>query len=397
MDKYSHLLNLVSLLRKSAPKFERFNVFSVLRSDSDEVRLHSRFIGALIDPDYHDLGNEILRALIGQIDIRDFSFRGVKVFTEKFNIDILITNADKKAIIIENKIYAGDQSKQIKTYYQKMLEEGFSPIYIRYLTLNGRLPTEQSIDGLDKELDSLYIQPISYAAQIRSWLDDAGSIAANYPFVRESVFQYKSVVDKLTANDQESTYMKELVPVLLSGKNMLLAKDIRSAYRLALGELQNKLWLDIIAAFEGNFIKQYEKNINKSIFDDVIRAKKIDWCYQGSRGNMNYGLYFRVPGYEDLTVGVEIEGSLFIGAFCDRGLFMDEYNRALIALQDIPGPTAEGPWVKWHYISSDSSLLDPNAAFMELLLDDQKRGDFANRCANEVINLWNLLAQDKNF
>ena len=60
LDKYSNLFHIVALLKGKVPQAEKFNVFTVSRSDSDEVRLHSRFIGTLIDPAYHGLSKAML-------------------------------------------------------------------------------------------------------------------------------------------------------------------------------------------------------------------------------------------------------------------------------------------------------------------------------------------------
>ncbi|WP_404840898.1 PD-(D/E)XK nuclease family protein [Alkalilimnicola ehrlichii] len=59
----------------------------------------------------------------------------------------MITNGDRQAVIIENKIYADDQESQLRRYHDALKQKGYSPIYIRYLTLDGSAPSEESLAG----------------------------------------------------------------------------------------------------------------------------------------------------------------------------------------------------------------------------------------------------------
>ena len=76
----------------------------------------------------------------------------------------VITN-DTQAIIIENKIFAGDQSKQLERYFEIIKQEGFEDIRIIYLSLYGEEPSEQSIGLLKNEKDDLiYKKHIAFAS-----------------------------------------------------------------------------------------------------------------------------------------------------------------------------------------------------------------------------------------
>ena len=96
--------NKYKILREA----DAFNIFTILRYGRDEVNLHSQFIGHLLNPDEsHKKGNEFLAAFLKICGINDFSTEKVKVTKEEGKIDLLIKN-DSQAIIIENKINAGD-------------------------------------------------------------------------------------------------------------------------------------------------------------------------------------------------------------------------------------------------------------------------------------------------
>ena len=92
--------------RSGAGRPEPFNVFTVLRRESEEVNLHSRFLAALLrHPGEEGAAN--LRDFMGEFapeSLRDFAPKGVKVERERHRIDILITNDHGQALAIENKI-----------------------------------------------------------------------------------------------------------------------------------------------------------------------------------------------------------------------------------------------------------------------------------------------------
>ena len=78
-DKYRFLLKDIALLNEkhNARRSEPLNVFSVLRSESDEVNLHSRFLAALLDhklPHNDERANlkEFLKKVARVDDFRSF-------------------------------------------------------------------------------------------------------------------------------------------------------------------------------------------------------------------------------------------------------------------------------------------------------------------------------------
>ena len=114
-----------------------YNVFNVLKLHTDEVRLHSRFIGDLLNPKgKHGRGGVFLELFLEQIQTslngnmeKNFSSENAKVYIEKSiglindekteggQIDLMIEDIQHNRIIIENKIYAIDQPKQLLRYY----------------------------------------------------------------------------------------------------------------------------------------------------------------------------------------------------------------------------------------------------------------------------------------
>lgn len=212
------------LLKKAEVLYERhqagrrdpFNVFTVLRSSSDEVNLHSRFLAALLD---RRANLEDFMKKFGP----DFKLDGAKVERERHNIDILITNDSGRALAIENKIYAADQDRQIKRYHDE-LKKRYRDVHVLYLSIDGHPPSNESIGDLGKDKYT----PIAYG-EIIDWLGSCQKRAYDEPELRESVAQYLHLIKKMTGNDQRSEYMNELKNLLLRGNNLVISRDLEKA------------------------------------------------------------------------------------------------------------------------------------------------------------------------
>ena len=133
------------LKKEKSKRGEDFNVFKIMHVENDEVRTHSAMLAALMDPkgthscgtvflelfcqQLHDLvcdskcSNFVFDSTNATVDVEK-SIGGISGDKEEGGrMDILIKSGniqgDKtKAIIIENKIYASDQTKQLYRYYQ---------------------------------------------------------------------------------------------------------------------------------------------------------------------------------------------------------------------------------------------------------------------------------------
>ena len=115
---------------------ENFNIFNVLGLSTSEVRLHSAFLAELLNPNGdHGLGYKFLEAFLSIIIQQvkpgfEFDIKSAKVrkefsigpisedYTEGGQIDLLIQDKDNHTIVIENKINAGDQYKQLLRYHK---------------------------------------------------------------------------------------------------------------------------------------------------------------------------------------------------------------------------------------------------------------------------------------
>lgn len=203
---------------------EEFNILEILRKEYSELA-HSAIIAHLLDPkESHALGVEplnIFMDIIGNAQWDRSDIENAFVDTEvpidsdskdeSGRMDIVIRSGDK-IIIIENKIYAGDQPKQLRRY--KTFAESHYPNHhiLLYLTLDGHDATDMSTDGLSSGRDYFVI---SYKKDIMKWLDRSIGLAIRKPLVREVLFQYRKTLDGLVQNNGKDIEKRDIYNYIL--------------------------------------------------------------------------------------------------------------------------------------------------------------------------------------
>ena len=205
---------------------EMFNIFEVLGMETDEVRTHSAFIASLLDPKgKHSCSDLFLKAFIDVTDCSDLKLdtKNASVDievdtgpirnkgTEGGILDILIESEDK-ALIIENKIYATDQSNQILRYYN-YAKKSYKKHRILYLTLDGHAP---SISSSEEDID---YRCINYRDEILPWLEKCEEIVHDKPTIQCLIHQYQRLIKKLTNQMSNDKHEKEIMNLLCSKEN----------------------------------------------------------------------------------------------------------------------------------------------------------------------------------
>src|SRR5665213_2718805 len=122
---------------------ERFNIFEALQVDEREM-YHSRFLAYLLNPHArHDQGMLFLRAFLLEVlrlNMASVAPREVRVVTELWAngyVDIAL-DLPKVIVFIENKIFAGEQDRQLQRY-REALGAQHKRGYLIFLTLDGRV------------------------------------------------------------------------------------------------------------------------------------------------------------------------------------------------------------------------------------------------------------------
>jgi len=173
-----------------------YSLMNALLKASDEVRLHSRFIFSMINPDgLHYCGNQFLKVFLDLLPDELKSFidpESARVFKEKGKIDLLIHD-DNNFLIVENKLSAVDQKYQITRYIQYIQREFFegredisSNIAVVYLSKSRKEPSQDSLIGFRLEDGTLHWEglPDMLKNDLRIRLRDEAKI----PFVHFSYF-----------------------------------------------------------------------------------------------------------------------------------------------------------------------------------------------------------------
>ena len=422
----------LSYVRHEEGRREPFNLFTVLRSESDEVRLHSRFLAALLDHrkapgeprenlkhfletvagyweqkhETDNAGHEILKKIIADEGKSDFKSESIRIGREHDDIDILIANSAEQswAVAVENKIWAGDQPQQLWRYYDSLKE--YKNVTMLYLSLDGHEPTENSIYSKKKckrvPQDRLCL--ISYEEPLPSWLEGCRQRACDEPELRESITQYLHLVRKLTGTDRGREYMNELKTLLLKENNLVLAHDLSEAKYEARAHLVHELWNAIENAMRGveGFPGKSDEESRVSL--DEVRGYVESW-----RNYSQLGLSYLIPpgaafGSDDARLCAEVLGYMdqiiiglkFIGEKDDKqveGLLGKlqpwSYNN-----EDNVGRHLEkgDTWLWWRRIDNGWGLRDPKADHLRTLLCEDKRKKVADNVAQGLKEAWDAIS-----
>ena len=201
-------------LEEKKSRGESFNIFSICGVNHYEVT-HSAIIAEFLNPlGSHGQKEAFVKAFVESLNLSDFDFSldDVEVTTEMIipngRIDIVISNDNKQAIIIENKIYAADQWQQLKRYDEYAKTKYHNGYKILYLTLNGSSPNDEASQKVAHKT-------ISYKHHIIDWLLECRHIAIEKPLIRETLNQYIQHLKKLTNTIDMDTDNKNSIIKLL--------------------------------------------------------------------------------------------------------------------------------------------------------------------------------------
>lgn len=281
-----------------------YNVFDVLGVTTYEVRLHSSIIASLLQPQGHGAGKGFLKAFLRmpRLALPDGFLNADRVTVEKEKQIGAVTDTDggridlylsdgSNSVIIENKIYASDQENQMLRYYNYAKKTGKGFVLV-YLSLDGKAPGDSSLGGQLKEED---IKCLSYRDDIIPWLRECVRIAANLPYVRETLNQYIMTLKDLTDTDMPEN--NEIIDLLSSKENI---EAMFSVYNNFSGSL-NKIVKDFCETLKDRVADlgfRMETN-TENMTDRYARFKfrRENW------NNVCLALEFEKPNLGQLAIG----------------------------------------------------------------------------------------------
>jgi len=307
---------------------EKFNIFSVMSMELDEVKTHSAIIGELLNPKgSHGQGSVFLNLFVEQInekfnsEIKLDPFTKIKgkicerTITREINrekgtggrIDIIIED-EKQVLIIENKPRAVDQEFQLIRYckYAESLKKDF---YIFYLTMNKKeLPFEEEYTIKDKNGDvkiikgynfhfkdklgykdssaehkSLYY-PITFRNDIKDWIEKCLEKTNALPIINHTLIQYLNLIKKLT----NQTMYKDLKENVIASicENLTAATEVYKHLNTAKKYIINNFWEKTAELLkeDAEFSQKWDVKYSKELFKDqftylCISEKNINDAY----------------------------------------------------------------------------------------------------------------------
>ena len=204
---YEHVDRIaVKLIEGHAPKF---NLFEIINIKHYEAWVHTPIIVNLLSPTGTHRQNRLffdlfIQQLYPDVDLKTIT--KIEVFQEYHtaygNLDILIQyreNGTKKAIVIENKIYAGDQQNQIFRYFsyltqmKKLPESDFKIVYLAPTKRPPNVPYSISVELYTRLVQNYTFIEMGYRENFVPFLENTLS-KVKAPVVKETLTQYIKII-----------------------------------------------------------------------------------------------------------------------------------------------------------------------------------------------------------
>ena len=318
---------------------QNFNLFHLLGIGHLEVSTHSPILRELLDPHgSHGQGAIFLERFVARLGLPPFDFEKAEVIPETGigprtdtsggRLDLAISDGTRKVMIIENKIFAGEQDNWVTRYVN------YAPgATLVFLTLDGREPTNVP-PGVKRQ----NLVCASYESHITDWLRICRKEAATAPLVRESLSQYLHLVQELTHQNRSPFMNEELVKAATEDEQTL------KAY-FALRNVEREV--------QASIVRHMEQELS-------LIAQEIGFSFRGAP-NSEYsekwrGFQFSKAALDPLRIGFEFDKSGyrdFTFGFVDDGKLPKEHREHLKSLfAEAYGATFDSPtWPAYAYWS----------------------------------------------
>ncbi|TLE07693.1 PD-(D/E)XK nuclease family protein [Helicobacter bilis] len=290
-----------------------FNPYLEMWSGSNEVKLHSALISGFLNPlGNHYQGDVFLETFLESVGLKAWfgNTRNARVHKEYENIDVYITNGERH-IIIENKIWAGDQDRQIERYIDKIVKEqsrdfnddmesnelessesetpqeqgaSYDNIAVLYLAPDERNPSGYSLGKWEIQGDYLVngdnkvrFKAITYKEEILAWIENSQAKVGCITNLNAALLFYKDVVQIIT-NTKENT---------MSIENFLTdnKENMQENMEIAFEILKNRE--NIIESYCEAIIEKHKEQIESKNFE-IVKTSKDKKMDKWNRNDLSY-------------------------------------------------------------------------------------------------------------
>jgi len=278
-----------------------FNIFTTLLNKSDEVRLHSRFLHFLLNPSAdHSQGSLFLDLFLKECNLYGFfeNTERCSVYKEHKFIDLYITDGSKH-LVIENKIFAGDQDRQIQRYIDTIIKDNLEDISLSdnlvviYLSLNRNQPAaislgdftlDESKSVLVRKCEKYQFKAIAYDTHVFNWIDKSHAQIVNISNLAVGLTQYKDVILKLYGRYKGKVMsLEEFMEGRLDKQELYkMLKEVSSEYQLLRKSLMNEFFDKVIVMLEAGLddenwaVIEMEKLRSGNRYGFPLRIEQVD-------------------------------------------------------------------------------------------------------------------------
>lgn len=398
-DRYIDFFENIKILKEKQQKQKErglndYNLLTTVLNAHDEVRLHSRMLASLLDIEGNHYQNELfLEKFIEILNFNNFEYDlgNSKIYLEYKNIDLYLTDG-LNHIILENKIYAGDQKHQIKRYIEIIKEENNNlecqNILVIYLSIDRNQPSEYSLDNLKVKNDFIYddenaitlFKNINYKNEIITWLNRCIFEVQNITNLNESIKQYLTVVEKIT-NKYEGKVMK-IEDELLKNKEYLklafeLEQIVPKLKKSVIDNFFDEVHNILLTQLDSNWEIEINKNSLSTRFGAPIKIYKKSWI--NDNGYIHLSFEFDRNNYEKGFCGV-IRNSDKVNTQRIYEKFKNDFETLPNDFRSKNGTTK---WWPFYQKKSIPNLVD------KINFEDYKPQDFVNTISEYIEVLEN--------
>lgn len=390
---------------------DNFNIFKITGIQSDEVKM-CRMLAEIINPmGTHNEGLFFIRSFAKKVlylDIDEEELASARVYVEYHTgedrrIDIAIVT-NKRFIPVEVKIYAEDQTRQCKDYYDFALTQKkpvTSKVY--YLTLDGHLPQKSGTEGLTPiENDNVIvgyeeIVAISFRKEICSWLGECleEPELAEKITLRKNIEQFLFVLGELSGN--MSNKINQKISNLISGNSEAFAAA--SAIADNVQEAKKEIMYNFFSSLE---LKLAILGLDYEVVEDKYNYRynnneAIKKFYNGRKTwpSLTYRCK-RIDDTKEIWFRIEVDHNLYCGfVVAENG---DNPGELVMSQEEIErhvevplGFFDDSWWFYWEYLLNDEEKSTPNFVntndVMINLFDKEYFGKFVDMCVSRIIEL----------
>lgn len=381
-----------------------FNVFSILRRDDEEVGLHSKFLAALLSPTGSHGMDAFQKLFIDQVlnvavetqkwerlplcPNQPYMCQTEVAITNSGRIDIVLKNHEN-IIVIENKIHAYDQEKQLQRYYEACKNMGYASenIYILYLNKYG---DPVSAYGRGKLEDIDFVQ-ISYKEDIVNWLDACIAEAKPYPHIEQTLLQYRRLVGKLTGDTRSAKMKQAHIELLYQKENFKLAHELSESFVNFQIDLQRKVWEGLQEALKakGYTFEFCDKKLQVCDFRVAVKH-----YYKPRNSSKLYGIRCKIGTTKayDIHCFIQINENIYYGMTISQNKMRLQYPSSLIDLasgisNSYPNSRmSESKWFLGVNILPNTPINFKKPSNLYKLVDKDDREQWIEQTTNEIVS-----------